>query len=373
MSEKHARLPALDLMRGLVMLLMAVDHSSDAFNGGRLFTDSVQFYHPGAPLPAAQFLVRWVTHLCAPTFLFLAGVGLAFSIAKERARGASERSIDLYLLVRGLIIWACELWVAYFVMPPGMYIFQVLYAIGSSYLFMIALRRLPARVNLALAIALFLTGELLAGLVTRSGPPSLGAVLLVTGGNPRPLIVAYPTLHWLALMLLGWWWGQRLLVTSARSVPAVPLVRQLAFAALGLFALFLAVRGLNSYGNMRLLRDDLSIVQWLHVSKYPPSLSYVALELSLMCAGLAVCFRATTDHAPSPNNPLMVLGQAPLFFYLLHFPLLEVSARELGLHKALGIGGALLGALAVTLVLYPACRRYRSYKAAHPRSLARFI
>ena len=75
-----ARLPALDWLRGIVMILMTVDHASGAFNAGRLMSDSAGMYHPGMPLPAAQFFTRWITHLCAPTFVFLAGAALALSV-----------------------------------------------------------------------------------------------------------------------------------------------------------------------------------------------------------------------------------------------------------------------------------------------------
>ena len=81
------RPPALDWLRGLVMILMALDHASGTFNAGRLVTDSSVLYRPGTPLPAAQFFTRWVTHVCAPAFVFLAGTALALSIEKHRARG----------------------------------------------------------------------------------------------------------------------------------------------------------------------------------------------------------------------------------------------------------------------------------------------
>ena len=96
------------------MVLMAVDHSSDAFNGGRLFTDAARFWQAGTPLPAAQFLTRWITHICAPTFLFLAGTGLAFTVSRQVASGGrpgAQWAIDRYIGVRGLIIAAFELWI----------------------------------------------------------------------------------------------------------------------------------------------------------------------------------------------------------------------------------------------------------------------
>ena len=108
-ARAGSRMVALDWMRGLVMVLMAIDHSSDAFNAGRLFTDAAMFYKPGTPLPAAQFLTRWITHICAPTFVFLAGTSLAFTVSRKvSSRRAGD--IDRYILVRGFIIAAFELW-----------------------------------------------------------------------------------------------------------------------------------------------------------------------------------------------------------------------------------------------------------------------
>ena len=367
------RLVALDLMRGLVMVLMAIDHSSDAFNGGRVFGDSVAFYHPHSPLPTAQFLTRWITHLCAPTFLFLAGAGLAFSVKKQLTQGKSERQIDTFMLMRGLLIAACELWISYFVMPKGKYLFQVLYGIGSSYLLMIPLRRLGARTAFMTSVVLMLGLELavnaLGGVMKPHAP--LVATLLLLGGQPGSLMVAYPTLHWLSLMLLGWAFGKHLIACPATPIE---LSRKLVWAGLALFVGFVVIRGLNGYGNMNLLREDLSLVQWLHVSKYPPALTYYTLELSLCCFGLAA-FSAlfASKRAPSRNNLLLVLGQTPMFFYLLHFPLLVESAELLHLEKRLGLGGAYLGAAVVVALLYPACRAYRTYKAAHKHGLTRYI
>ena len=81
----RSRLLPVDWLRGLVMVLMTVDHSSSAFNGGRLFGDSARSWVPGTALPAAQFFTRWMTHLCAPTFLFLAGFSLYISVRRRRA------------------------------------------------------------------------------------------------------------------------------------------------------------------------------------------------------------------------------------------------------------------------------------------------
>jgi len=366
------RLVALDLMRGLVMVLMAIDHSSDAFNAGRVFTDSVAFYRPGAELPTAQFLVRWITHLCAPTFLFLAGTGLAFTVKKLQSQGQSELFIDRYLLVRGLIIAGFELWISYFVMPKGMFLFQVLYAIGTSYLLMIPLRRLPNVLALGVSIALLLLLEAACDLLRErfGARPPLWAMLLFLPGQPKPLVIGYPTLHWLALMLLGHGFGQYLLRR-----PRLPTrsSRELLAAGSLLLLGFAWVRGFDGYGNMALHRADHSLVQWLHVSKYPPSLSYITLELGLCFCCLAALFAISRRFPPKPSNLLLVLGQTPMFFYLLHFPLLVKSAHLLGVEGKLGLGATFLGAACVVAVLYPACRVYRSYKAAHKHGFAQYI
>lgn len=366
------RLVALDLMRGLVMVLMAIDHSSDAFNAGRVFTDSVAFYRPGTQLPATQFLVRWMTHLCAPTFLFLAGIGLAFTVKKLRDQGKPELAIDRHLFTRGLIIAGCELWISYFVMPKGTFLLQVLYAIGTSYVLMIPLRRVPTTVALGLSLALLVLLELVGDLLRAKfgATPPLWATLLVLPGDPKPLVVAYPTLHWLALMLLGWSFGRYLLLRK----PSPAQLSRCLLAAGGLFLLgFALVRGLDGYGNMALHRADGSLVQWLHVSKYPPSLSYVTLELGICFCCLAALFLISQRFPPKPSNPLLVLGQTPMFFYLLHFPLLVRGAQLLGVEGKLGLGAAFLGAGCAVLVLYPACRAYRRYKAAHKHGLSQYI
>src|ERR1051325_7507735 len=117
------RLQAIDVMRGFVIALMAVDHSSGEFNAGRLIADGTFLFKPGMALPTAQFLTRWITHLCAPTFVFLAGTSLALSIARRERRGESAFGIDRHLITRGAVIAAFELVPSFFWMDHGKYLF----------------------------------------------------------------------------------------------------------------------------------------------------------------------------------------------------------------------------------------------------------
>ncbi|MFL5305020.1 MAG: DUF1624 domain-containing protein [Polyangia bacterium] len=371
-ARAASRLPALDWMRGLVMVLMAIDHSSDAFNAGRLFTDSARIFHAGSALPAGQFLTRWITHICAPTFLFLAGTSLAFTVSRQVAAGDRPRDIDRYVLVRGLVIALFELWISFTVIGHGRLVLQVLYGIGTSYMLMAPLRRLPDRVVPIVALGFIAASELLVRWATSAQVADTWPVaLLLTGGFRGRVIVAYPTLHWLAILLLGWSWGRRLVTTPASRETAA---RDATRAGLVGLAIFVVLRAANGYGNMLLLRESSALVQWLHVSKYPPSITYDALELGLMALILAALFRlAERRRAISPNSVLMVLGQTPMFFYLLHFPLLVGGSRLMGVNEKLGLGATYLGAGAAVALLYPVCRWYRGYKAAHRTGWPRFI
>jgi uncharacterized membrane protein len=358
-------------MRGIVMVLMTLDHASGVFNAERLMADGAALYEPGMPLPTAQFLTRWVTHLCAPVFVFLAGTALALSVARRRAQGESEAAIDRFILTRGLFIAVLDpLWMSW-VLAPGAVLLQVLYAIGLGLVAMVPLRRLGPASLVVAALALLGGGELLTGALffATRWTPTLPVALTLSGGRFGPLIVAYPLLPWLAMMMLGWAFGQRLpLLDRAR------VVRGLLAAGVAALAVFVLVRGLDGYGNMRLLRGDASLVRWLHVSKYPPSLSFTALELGLMAVGLGLLFRLDARPAPSgTRGPLLVLGQTALFFYLLHAHVLVLVAWLLGLEHQAGLGVTYVAAAGALVALYPACAWYRRYKAAHPDGWARYV
>jgi uncharacterized membrane protein len=371
-AAKALRMAPLDWMRGIVMVLMAIDHSSDEFNAGRLFTDAFFMYTPGTPLPVAQFLTRFITHLCAPTFVFLAGTGLAFTVNSQIARGVRASVIDRQLATRGVVIALFELWISWLVMPPKTWLFQVLYAIGVSFLCMIALRRLSNAAALGLGLLLIAGGEALLGICVGEDPanaPLLLQLLLVPGERPS-LFIAYPAIHWLAMMLLGWAWGRSLI----QNKPAPEqIARQLAAWGVGSLVVFAIVRGLNGYGNMLLYREGHSLVQWLHVSKYPPSLSYTLLELGIMALIMAALFQFSRGRIARPSGLFLVLGQTPMFFYLLHFPLLVLAATVSGTKHQLGLLETYLAAAAVVLILYPACRWYRPVKASGRYAVTRYI
>ncbi len=378
------RLLAIDWMRGLVMLLMALDHASATFNGGRIAADSAYLFDPatgapawlpGSPLPPGQFLTRWVTHLCAPTFLFLSGTSLALSLEGRAREGALAGQLDRHLLARGLVILALE---GLLSLLGGFLVLQVLYAIGVALLLMIPLRRLPAGWLAAGALAWIAGGELL---TPAAGGPGAARVGLAAGLALVPfeaggLAVLYPALPWLAQLALGFAFGRHLLGVPPGREGRLRTAGRVAGAGLAALALFAGIRGLDGYGNMGLHRDDASLAQWLHVSKYPPSLSFAALELGLMglCLAGLLLLEGRRGRVPWRANPVLVFGQTALFFYVLHLPLLGTAAVVLtgGIGRR-GLPEAWAAAAAVLAALYPVCRLYRAYKSAHPRGLAQYL
>jgi uncharacterized membrane protein len=328
-------------------------------------------YTAGSTIPAVQFLLRWMTHICAPTFVFLAGLAMAFSIARKQTSGFSDGQINADLLIRGLFIMALDpIWMS--LGFGGRTVFQVLYAIGGGLCCMALLRRFGTTALLIIGAAVMLCSEALAGLaIWAGGGQTAGPIgaFLATGGRLGQFgYVLYPLFPWLAFMIMGLGCG-RLLRQGRIQDPA----RWFAGAGIALFALFLLIRGMNGYGNMLLYRDDLSLLQWLHVSKYPPSLSFSAMTLAMMCLGLALCFLIYTKGRNVSKDPLLVFGRVPLFFYLIHVHLLSGSAALLGTWQTGGLPETFVSTGAVLLVLYPLCRWYAKVKAARRETPLRYI
>jgi len=377
---------AIDWIRGLVLILMALDHASLIWNSGRLASDSAYLldpetggplWIPGSPLDTFQFYTRWITHICAPTFLFLSGTSLAMSFEKRRARGMSNFDLDKHLLIRAVVILACE---GLLSMMSGMAtpFLQVLYAIGASMIAMIFLRRLPTSLLVALGLAWLAGSELVLSHffpIEQEGR-SVFELLFFTTGEKGSLLVYYPMTHWLAMMLLGWAFGRYLIARPATDNARQDTEKLLILSGLSALLFWSYIRSANAYGNMGLLRDDSSVVQWLHMSKYPPALVYSLMELGLMALILVVFMRyeRRMQGPPNPRNPLLVFGQTSLFFYMVHFIVLGASAIIItGGTNLRGLTETYLAAIGTIIVLYPLCIAYRTLKRRHPKSFLQYI
>lgn len=373
MQANAKRIAAIDWMRGIAMLLMVVDHVSMAYNRNHISSDSAALYTTGTELPEFAFFSRWISHICAPVFVFLAGTALAISIERKVASGADQSRIDWDILKRGAFIALLDpTLVSLF---SGRLTFQVLFAIGVAMMCMALLRRWSTPMLFFFAFAWLVGGELL---TAQFWPPAedarsiIAALLFSTYATPE-LVIKYPVIPWLVVMSLGWIFGRYLLDYRNGNTRFGPITTLLGW---GLFALvaFAYLRYLNGWGNMWLMREDNSWQQWLHVSKYPPSTTFILLELGLMATLLAGLIALERLIGVRNNGPLLVFGQTAMFFYLVHRVILEGSATWLGLRGVTDLNHCWLISGAVLLLMYPLCLYYRSLKVSHPKTLwARYI
>jgi uncharacterized membrane protein len=367
-----ARIATIDWMRGLVMLLMVIDHASMAFDASHLSEDSAMYPEAATmALPAAEFFTRWITHLCAPTFVFLAGTALALSVERKVAKRANPWEIDKQILTRGAIIALLDPTIVS--LGSGRWTFQVLLAIGLSMMCMAVLRRLSSPMMLAFGLAWFAVGEIVTGWVWHPpGASSIPAAFLVATYGTSSLVIKYPLLPWLAMMMFGWAFGRYMIrfgLGQSRHPPAAVLL----VAGFGALLAFALVRYAAGYGDMFLHRADNSWQQWLHVSKYPPSITYTGLELGLLCVILAALMTFERRIGFRPNGILLVFGQTAMFFYLAHRLAFEIPATYFGLRGAGDLSTTYAVSIVAIVALYPACRWYRRFKAAHPASVLKYL
>lgn len=314
------RIDSIDLLRGLVIVLMGLDHVRNFFGPTAFRPEDL------SQASAALFLTRWVTHFCAPVFLFLAGLGAAL----YQARGRSRAETAAFLAKRGLFLVLLEILVinpTYLSFWGGYMFVQVIWAIGWSMIALAGLLYLPRAAILAVSLAIVFGHHLLDGV----DPATLGAagavVRMVRGFGWIPLsdgfgiMVIYSVLPWAGIMSLGYLFGRIF------ERPATERKRSLLAWGVVLTALFLLVRGLNLYGNLTPWEVSdrgpwFTVLSFLNANKYPASLAFVLMTLGPSLALLPYLerFRGKLSRA------LVTFGRVPLFFYVVHVPVIHVGA-----------------------------------------------
>ncbi|HKD05554.1 MAG TPA: heparan-alpha-glucosaminide N-acetyltransferase domain-containing protein [Bryobacteraceae bacterium] len=366
------RVACIDWMRGFVIVLMVIDHAAMAFNHYHLDGDSAAY--PDASvmdLPGDEFFTRWITHLCAPAFIFLAGTALALSVERKVMKRVDPWEIDKGILIRGAIIALLD--PTLISLASGRWTFQVLLAIGVSMICMAPLRRLPTWALLTFSLGWIAFGEMVTGWFwTPPGNSSVLAAFTVATYGSASMNIKYPVLPWLAVMALGWVFGRHLIRYAAGQSP-VSGRNVLWVSGTASLLIFAVVRGIGGYGDMFLRRSDNSWQQWLHVSKYPPSITYFSMELGILFLCLALARTLELRVRVRENGMLYAFGQTAMFCYLAHRLVFETLATYFGL-RGFDSLAATYGAAAVMLaLLYPGCLWYRRLKAAHPRSFLKYL
>jgi uncharacterized membrane protein len=376
------RLESIDLVRGLAMVLMALDHLRDHLHRGAFLYDPTDLSRASAAL----FLTRWVTHFCAPVFVFLAGTG-AFLWARGKPQGGTSR----YLLTRGLWLIVLELTVINWEWMMGVQFHslqgQVIWALGWSMVVLAALVHLPLVATVAFG-ALMIAGH---NLFDGVDPAALGAFAFAWRALhvPGPIewtrghsfLVIYPLVPWLGVMAVGYGFG----TLYAQS----PAARRGSILALGglLTAAFVGLRALDAYGDPGTWSPQpdhlFTVLSFLNCQKYPPSLLYL-----LMTLGPALVLLGWLEGGiPRLLKPLIVFGRVPLFYYIVHLAVIDVltvvgALVEYGRDTTrafahgpptdfgFSLGVVYLVWMGLVAALYPLCRRYAGLKA---RSRSRWL
>jgi len=305
------RVESIDLVRGAVMVVMVLDHVRDFFGNANLDPTDLSTTTP------ALFFTRWVTHYCAPTFLFLAGVSAFLSGARR-----SKPELSRHLLVRGFWLIVLEqtlVSVCLFFTYPQFLFCAILWAIGWSMIVLAVLIYLPRPIIGAIGLGLIAFHNTLDPIVPGEGGWGLLWSLLHVRGfrvlpGGLPILVGYPLIPWVGVVALGYALGPLF--------RAAPSRRRLTLTAMGLAALagFVVLRWSRTYGDPRPWepREDFlfSLMSFLNCEKYPPSLLYLLMTLGPAWLALAAFDRGIGRA----GRPLEVLGRVPLFFYLLQWP-----------------------------------------------------
>jgi uncharacterized membrane protein len=376
-ASTRPRLDSVDLLRGLVIVFMALDHARDFFTNVTFEpTDLTQ-------TTGALFLTRWITHFCAPVFVFLAGT----SAFLYQARGKSRAEVSRFLLTRGLWLVVLELtvvrlaWEFNLNYASDVLFVQVIWVIGVSMIVLAGLIHLPLGLVAGAGIAMVAGHNLLDGV----SPESLGrwgplwTLLHVQAPIPlrgdQVLFVIYPLVPWIGVMAAGYAFGAPLLR------PAEQRRRLLLRLGGGLTIGFLVLRAINLYGDPAPWGVQESagrtVLSFLNTTKYPPSLLFLLMTLGPAIAALPLLERLRGSLA----RAVTVYGRVPLFFYVLHLFLVHALALLVAtlagrdprsfLHVWMflpddwgyGLPVVYLVWAGVVLALYPACRWFAGVKA----------
>ena len=385
------RVDTIDVIRGVVMVIMALDHVRDLLHTPALTMDPTSLATTTAPV----FLTRWITHLCAPTFVFLSGTSAYLSMQKRSlaAQPASSPPLEnrrLFLLKRGLVLIILEITIINFAFWTDVHfrslMLQVIFAIGGGLVLLSWVSKWPVRWLGIAGLSIIFLHDLLALVpaFTSLGARLSWSLLFRTEVFPIStnfiLLAGYPLIPWFGIMLVGYACGP--VFTQSMNQRRKRLL-QFGLLSLGLFV---GLRATNLYGDAvpwSVQKNALfTVLSFLNVSKYPPSLLYTAVTLGIMFVGLWLADGANTVV----TRVMTVYGKVPLFYYIIHwylvkfamigmllvqgFHLSDMPIGPLNFGRPAGAGVSLpmvyVVWLMLVVLLYPLCRWYGRYKVNHP-------
>ncbi len=375
-----SRIESIDLLKGLVMVIMALDHIRDYFHYSAFYFDPTDPTQSTLPI----FFTRFITHFCAPAFCFLAGTS-AFMVGKRK----SKSELSSFLLKRGLWLVFIEMTIVNFAWyfdiyfkSPGL---LVIWSLGISMIFLAALVHLPRKFILLFSILLIM-GHNLLDTIHYNGNVFWAilhefAFFKIT--NDVEFVVGYPIIPWIAVMALGYYFG----AFYDKSYDS--LKRKKLFNLIGISAIvaFVILRFSNLYGDPILYKDygvlSKNFISFLNPSKYPPSLNYL-----LMTLGTAILFLANVEKLKGKVVDFFsTFGRVPFFYYILHLYLIHLIALIFAELSGFGWKIMILQDwvtetptlkgygfplwvvytvwIFVIVLLYPLCKKFDIYKQTH--------
>lgn len=353
------------------MIIMALDHVRDFF--------SYTAYRPTdvAQTSVLLFFTRWITHLCAPTFIFLSGIGIFFYCKRVNSLGKTS----VFLLTRGLWLIVVEIFVISFILTQGyqLTLLEVIWAIACSMILLAALIWLPRQIQIVLALVMIAGHDTLPPIGEVSAKNMLFAFLHNAPffiNNP-PVLVAYAIVPWVGVMLLGYTAGQWF------NYPPQKSDKQLLSAGVIALILFVVLRYLNIYGDplpwsTQERGSIYTFLSFMNVSKSPPSLLFLSVTLGITCLLLVLLNKVATGI----KHFLITYGRVPFFFFIVHLAVISFTSSvwtyisfgkvvNLSFEKSKNWPAAyepsLLRAyfvwLLLVVILYFPCKWYGKYKA----------
>jgi uncharacterized membrane protein len=354
------------------MIVMAWDHVSGFWH---------ELHHGGEGVlgqmpPFANniwFLERFFSHWCAPTFIFLAGTVLALSTASRITRGMSQKDISFHIVIRGIVLLLLEAFVVApsFDLPP--YYFGVIACIVACFILFSVVRFAPRNIILILSIIIVLFhGYLSLDWIpmTTVANRYLRIIIHEPNFNSWPFCGLYPIIPWIGVMGLGWCFGE---VIRNLEVPFPKLRNTFLLTGISSILLFFIIRWLRSFGNL-LPRRGNTLIDWLYVSKYPPSVAFLFWGLGGMCIFLTIgLFIQEKNIKNKVSDAIIDIGKTPLFFYITHLWLFRLRLPGSPIPFYLEMWQTLIFWAVGNIVLWQLCRRYYQLKQTYPDSILKYI
>lgn len=381
-TNRKNRIKSIDLLRGVVMVIMALDHVRDYFHADAYFFDPSDIAQTNVPL----FWTRFVTHFCAPVFVFLAGTS-AFFVGQRR----DKKSLSIWLLKRGLWLVVAELTIIklawMFKLDYSTILLQVIWVLGISMVFLAGFIHLPKKLMIGLALIVIFGHNLLDSFApsdsVASGVWTFLHVFNMVNMGSFQVLVGYPIIPWIFVMLLGYYFGE----FYKPSYDSKLRIKRLFQIGLGLTLLFFVIRTMNVYGDpYTWAKQDslgMTIASYFNITKYPPSLLYLLITL-----GPSILFLAFMENVQNRwTEKLVVIGRVPMFFYIVHIYVIHALAVVAAIATGFSFSDMVIDLwvtlqpqlqgygfnlwvvylvwIVLTVALYPICSWYNDYKTAN--------